>query len=132
MPWLSKHEKRDGLPIASLDENPKPGPEKKLSEVLSEYEKHFYDTVINAADHNAEEAKKVVEAARKFVSESRLGYAITRPLLEHIKYWPSWSKREDFSKYAAGPFRYIDGSQSDQKKSKPRSCPLPIIPPVTR
>ena len=59
--------------------------------------------------------ERVVAEARKFVSESRLGYALARPLLSHVEYWPAWSRRDDFGNFANGPFQYIDGSRSDQK-----------------
>ena len=48
-----------------------------------------------------------------FVTSSRLAYAICRPVLEYVKYCPSWSKRADFEKYSGGPnspFRYMGGS----------------------
>jgi hypothetical protein len=114
MSWFRNPKNQDPLPAVSLEEKPRPDPEKQLSSALSEYEKHFYDKVRAAADQEAEEAKRVVAEAHKFVSESRLGYALARPLLSHVKYWPSWSKRDDFSNYVKGPFQYIDGSYSDQ------------------
>jgi hypothetical protein len=115
MSWFRKPKTHDPSHTVSLEEKPIPDPEKQLSAALSEYEKHFYDKVRAAPDRDAEEAKRVVAEARRFVSESRLGYALARPLLGHIKYWPSWSKRDDFGNYANGPFKYIDGSHSDQK-----------------
>ena len=93
-----------------------PDPEKKLSEALSEYETYFYEKVRNALDQSAEEAKAVVTQARAFLMESRLAYAICRPVLEYVKYWPSWS--EKYSGGTNGPFRYIDSRRDD---SNPKS-----------
>jgi hypothetical protein len=115
MSWFRKQKKHDPLPTISLEGKPKPDPEKQLSSALSEYEKHFYDKVRGTPDQHAEEAKRVVAEARKFVSESRLGYALASPLLSHVEHWPAWSKRDDFGNYANGPFQYIDGSYGDQK-----------------
>ena len=58
--------------------------------------------------------KELSPEARKFVSESRLGYALARPLLNHVKYWPAWSKQDGFGNFANGPFQYIDGSRTGQ------------------
>ena len=115
MSWFTKPKNHDPLPTIPLEEKPKPDPEKKLSSALREYEKHFYDKVRGAPDPHAEEAKRIVAEARSFVSESRLGYALARPLLRHVEYWPAWSKRDDFGDFANGPFQYIDGSRSDQE-----------------
>jgi hypothetical protein len=71
---------------------------------------------------NAE--RKVVEQARAFIRDSRLGCAICRQLLEHVEHWPSWSKLKEFE-YVNGagvppdrPFRYIDGSYATDNETK--------------
>jgi hypothetical protein len=118
--WHSKPKPQPESLIAFLDEKKKPplDPEKALSKALSEYETHYYKKVSNALDSGAEEAKKVVSQARDFITNSRLAYALCRPVFEHVRHWPSWSKHEDFQKYCNGPFRYIDGSYEPSAKPK--------------
>ena len=98
--WRSKPkpQPQEELLIAFLDERNKPpvDPEKKLSEALSEYETHYYEKVKGARDQAAEEAKKIVQQAHDFIQDSRLAYALCRPVFEHVKHWPSWSKHENF------------------------------------
>jgi hypothetical protein len=87
------------LLIASIDKKKVPPPsdlEITLAETLSEYERRYYEKVSSALDQDAEQAKQIVEQARTFIRDSRLAYAICRPVLEHVKHWPSWSKRPDF------------------------------------
>jgi hypothetical protein len=91
-------------------------PEIILSEALSQYQTQYYEKVSAALDKDAEEAKRIVQEARRFIEEGRLAYSICRPVLEHVKFWPSWSKREGFEEYCNGPFRYISGSNSSGEK----------------
>jgi hypothetical protein len=107
--------------IAFLDEKTTtpPDAEKELAEALSRYETEFYKKISSASDEKADRAKKVVEQARTFIRDSRLAYAICRPLLEHVQYWPSWSKHKNFQKYVQGPLRYIDGYNETRTESKP-------------
>ena len=86
--------------------------ELRLAEALREYESAYYAKVSNGLDQNAEQAKQIVTQARTFINESRLAYAICRPILNHVMHWPSWSKRPDFHQYANGPFRYLDGEHN--------------------
>jgi hypothetical protein len=91
-------------------------PETTLSEALSRYQTEYYEKVSTALDKDAEEAKRIVREARRFIEESRLAYSICRPVLEHVKYWPSWSTREGFDEYCNGPFRYFSGSNNSGEK----------------
>src|SRR5947209_6772369 len=70
--------------------------ELRLAEALRGYESSYYAKVSSAFDQNAEQAKRIVKQARTFISESRIAYAICRPILTHVMHWPSWSKRPDF------------------------------------
>src|SRR6478752_7193520 len=83
--------------------------ELRLAEALRDYESSYYAKVSSALDQNAEQAKRIVKQARTFISESRIAYAICRPILTHVMHWPTLSKRPDFENYANGPFRYLDG-----------------------
>jgi hypothetical protein len=95
-------------------EGPNPDPEKNLSEALSQYQAQYYEKISNALDKDAEEAKRVVQEAREFITNSRLAYSICRPVFEHVQHWPSWSTHANFAEYCTPPFRYISGSYSSQ------------------
>jgi hypothetical protein len=114
--WRSKPKPKQESHIAFLHEKKAaPNPEGALSEALSEYQSQYYEKVSKALDNDAEEAKRVVREARKFIEESRLGYSICRPVFEHVKHWPSWSERDDFEKWCTEPFRYLSGSETRDK-----------------
>ena len=59
-------------------------------------------------------AREIVECAKQIVGETGLGPALAPTLLEHVKYWPSWSKHSDFAQYVHFPCRYISGSQGER------------------
>ena len=42
-----------------------------------------------------------------------MGPALAPTLLEHIKHWPSWSKREDFDKWVGFPCKFVDGTTGE-------------------
>lgn len=71
-------------------------PDATISRALKEYEAQFRTRVAKAPDADAESAKGIVERANRLVTSSGLGTALASVLLEHIQYWPSWSKRDDF------------------------------------
>jgi len=120
--WSKKQKPPQQPPTAIVAEKkkPPPDPEQVLSEALAAYEKHYYAKTSKALNQDAEKAKNIVNQAREFVSSSRLGYAACRPILEHVKNWPAWSKHKDFQKYCTEPFRYLGGSTGDSS-SKPRT-----------
>jgi hypothetical protein len=110
--WSKKPKPPQESLIAFLDEKkkPEPDPEQSLSEALAAYERHYYQKVSKALDPGAEEAKNIVKKAREFVSNSRLAYAVCRPILEHVEYWPAWSTLDNFQDHCKAPFRYLRGS----------------------
>src|SRR5438477_12575913 len=95
--------------VERLDEPKSRDLEVRLAEAVRDYESSYYAKVSSGFDQNAEQAKQIVKQARTFISESRLAYAICRPILNHVMHWPSLSNRPDFEKYANGPFRYLGG-----------------------
>jgi hypothetical protein len=54
--------------------------------------------------------------ANKIVSESRIGYSVCS-LLDHIRNWDAWSKRDDFSKYVAFPATDVSGTRDKTDKN---------------
>ena len=76
---------KSAAPSLTKREIEAPDAEASLAKALSAYEREYYDRVRNSIDLDAEKAKKIVESARNFISESRLGYSLTRPVLEHVR-----------------------------------------------
>src|ERR1700736_2736722 len=94
---------------------PRPIPERKeqsadeiISEMLSAYQQHFYETAKGAPNTTAEEAKQIVDRARRIISDSRIGYSICA-LLDEIKHWPAWKKNGNFPKEIPFPATDISG-----------------------
>jgi hypothetical protein len=74
----------------------------KLAAALAEYQKDFEKRLQTAPNPDSKEAKDRIERAEALVAQSGLGRALTT-LLSHVKYWPTWSEREDFRKYVGFP-----------------------------
>jgi hypothetical protein len=89
-------------------------PEQSIAEALRAYQHHFYTTVRGSTSDEAVKAREIIERAKQIVGESGLGPALAPTLLEHVKYWPSWSTRADFTQYVRFPCRYISGSQGER------------------
>lgn len=83
--------------------------EKKLADALSEYQKRFYENIKGGTEQAAIDAKEIVKKARTFVSDSRLAYSLSRSLFEHVKHWPSWAEKPEFSNICVYPFSYVSG-----------------------
>ena len=78
------------------------------------------DSLRRSVNTDVEEAKRLVARANKIVGESGLGPALAPTLLDHVKYWPSWSTRDDFRQYVKFPAEDISGSEEtdDAKRTK--------------
>lgn len=117
MSWLKRPAESTRSPQLKQSQEPEKDTEKRLAEELSKYEREYHERIKGKANQDAADAKSIVAKARDFVSNSRLGYALAQALLEHIRYWPSWSARDNFSTYVADPFGYVGGSISRDKNS---------------
>jgi hypothetical protein len=111
MIWRKKSERS---PPQRLQPQPVLSPEQSVAEALRAYQDHFYETVRGSSSDEATKAREIVERAKRIVGESGLGPALAPTLLEHVKHWPSWSKRSDFAEYVRFPCRYIRGSQGER------------------
>lgn len=74
----------------------------RLAFALAEYQKDFEKKLQAQPDPDAEAAKERIRRAKELVRQSGLGNALVT-LLEHVKYWPSWSQRDDFKNRAGFP-----------------------------
>jgi hypothetical protein len=120
MSWFSKPKAAPSpSPISSAPrEQAKDDRAAQLTRLLSEYEKEYYAKVKEGPTQEVRRAKQIVAEARDFVSHSRIGYAVCRPIFEHVMYWPAWAERDDFSQYAHEPFSYISGEKSSNNEPR--------------
>jgi hypothetical protein len=77
-------------------------PADKLVAALVAYQADLDKKLQSQPNPDAEEAKRRIARADELVRQSGLGKALVT-LVEHTKYWPSWSKRDDFLKSAGFP-----------------------------
>jgi hypothetical protein len=98
-------------------------PEADIAQAILAYQRAFADTLRRSVNTDVENAKRLVARANKIVGESGLGPALAPILLDHVKYWPSWSKRDDFRQYVqipgGGNFRFARGRRSEENQNEP-------------
>jgi hypothetical protein len=87
-----------------------------LAKALADYKADFEKRMNAAPNPDAAQAKQRIIQAEALVRQSGLGNALT-DLLEHTKYWPTWSQRTDFQKYVGFPASEI--LASEEKKEGP-------------
>lgn len=85
-------------------------PDEIISEMLSAYQQHFYETAKGKPDPAVNAAKATIARANKIIADSRIGYSMCA-LLDHVKHWDAWSKRDDFLKYVAFPVTDVTGTR---------------------
>jgi hypothetical protein len=115
MAWRRKED--PVLPPAPA--KPEQRPDEIISEMLAAYQRHFYETAKGKPDPSVEAAKVKVARANKIVSDSRIGYSVCS-LLEHVRNWGAWSKRDDFQKYVAFPATDVTGTEDKTDKNHDR------------
>jgi hypothetical protein len=79
-----------------------------ISEMLSADQQHYYETAKGGPNKTAEEARQIVDRARRIISESRIGYS-SCAILDEIKCWPAWKKNGNFPDEIAFPATDISG-----------------------
>jgi CspA family cold shock protein len=90
----------------------------KLSAALEAYKHDYASRIKNPENMDAQKAAALVEEAKAIVGRSGLGPALAPTLLEHIKHWPSWSKRDDFQKWVGFPATDIRATSEENSKKK--------------
>jgi hypothetical protein len=98
-----------------------PSPEVEIAQAILAYQKAFSDSLQQSPNAEVEEAKRLVARARRVVAEGGLGPALAPTLLEHVKYWPSWSIRDDFQQYVKFPAEDISGSQESDPANRTKT-----------
>jgi hypothetical protein len=69
----------------------------ELAKMLAEYRRDYETRLQSRPNIEAQQARQVVQKARDLLRQSGIGDALTL-LLEEVKYWPSWSQRDDLIK----------------------------------
>lgn len=120
MVWGRK--KSAAPPSRAAPVKPERSPDEVMSEMLSKYQHHFYETSKTNSNPSADEAKRKIDRAKQIISDSRVGYSICK-LADHIKYWPSWSGKRDFPEEAFFPARAvaISKEKTDERYPKDRT-----------
>ena len=66
----------------------------ELAKMLAEYRRDYETRLQSRPNIEAQQARQVVQKARDLIRQSGIGDALTL-LLEEVKFWPSWSQRDD-------------------------------------
>jgi hypothetical protein len=91
-------------------------PADRLAAALAAYQADFEKKLKSQPNPNAEEARQRIKRAEDLVRQSGLGKALEM-LLAHMKYWPSWSERDDFRKWVGFPVgEVLAKEQSDEDR----------------
>jgi hypothetical protein len=69
----------------------------ELAKMLAEYRRDYETRLQSRPNIEAQQARQVVQKARDLIRESGIGDALTL-LLQEVRYWPSWSQRDDLIK----------------------------------
>ena len=75
-----------------------------------------YETRLRSRPNNsAQQARQVIQKARDLIRQSGIGDALTL-LLEEVKYWPSWSQRDDLIKLVHFPATDIRAREESKEE----------------
>lgn len=107
--WKKAKPARETPPAAVPAQGPPSTPEASIAQAILTYQRSFSESLKQVERADVKEAQRLVARANKLVGESGLGPALAPTLLEHVKHWPSWSKRDDFGQYAKFPAINISG-----------------------
>ena len=90
----------------------------RLAAALAAYERDFAERIKDSANVDAETARAIVREANTIVRESGLGTALAPTLIEHVKHWPTWSKRDDFQDWVGFPATSIYATAEKRDKEE--------------
>jgi hypothetical protein len=86
-----------------------------LADSLSAYSNAAWRASQQAPDRELTDAKAKIDAARKIVTEGRLGYALGRCIPEHVQHWPSWITQQGFGQWVDFDAEDIAASEHAEK-----------------
>src|SRR5215475_12649162 len=90
----------------------------RLAAALAAYERDFAERIKDSTNVDAETARAIVREANTIVRESGLGTALAPTLIEHVKHWHAWSKREDFQDRVGFPATSIYATAEKRDKEE--------------
>jgi hypothetical protein len=102
-------------------------PETDIAQAILSYQRAFSDSLRRSVNTDVEKAKQLVAHASKIVGESGLGPALAPTLLDHVKYWPSWSKWDDFRQYVKFPAEDISGSEETDEAKRTKTSRVQFL-----
>lgn len=91
---------------------------KRLAAALAAYERDFASRIKDLTNVDAESARAIVREASTIVRESGLGTALAPTLIEHVKHWPTWCKRDDFQDWVGFPATGIYATAEKRDKEE--------------
>jgi hypothetical protein len=90
----------------------------RLAAALAAYERNFAARIKDLTNVDAESARAIVREANTIVRESGLGTALAPTLIEHVKHWPTWCKRDDFQDWVGFPATSIYATAEKRDKEE--------------
>ena len=87
----------------------------ELAKMLVEYRRDYEMRLRSHPNIEAQQARQVVQKARDLIRHSGIGDALTL-LLEEVKYWPSWSQRDDLIKLVHFPATDIRAREESKEE----------------
>jgi hypothetical protein len=79
----------------------------KLADALADYQRDFSARIAPAQKDDPDWAMEIIAEARDLIERSGLGIALAPVLIEHVRHWPWWCKRDDFHTRVAFPAENI-------------------------
>jgi hypothetical protein len=87
----------------------------ELAEMLAEYRRDYETRLQSRPNNSVQQARQVIQKARDLIRRSGIGDALTL-LLEEVKYWPSWSQRDDLIKLVHFPATDIRAREESKEE----------------
>ena len=87
----------------------------ELAKMLAEYRRDYETRLQSRPNIEAQQARQVVQKARDLIRQSGIGDALTL-LLQEVKYWPSWSQRDDLIKSVHFPATNIRAREESKEE----------------
>ena len=87
----------------------------ELANMLAEYRRDYETRLQSRPNIEAQQARQVVQKARDLIRQSGIGDALTL-LLQEVKYWPSWSQRDDLIKSVHFPATNIRAREESKEE----------------
>lgn len=87
----------------------------ELAKMLDEYRRDYETRLQSRPNIEVQQARQLIQQARDLVRRSGMGDALT-VLLEEVKYWPTWSERDDLVKSVHFPAADIHAKKESKEE----------------